>query len=321
MAANRFKYNPATCRYEPHRIRGPLWWKKFAVFMLLSFLLALAGFFITVKHFQTLHELTLDDQNNRLRISWNIMHKRILIAREKLAGLVEKDDKNYRVILDTEPLAPPIREAGFGGSEKFDVRSISQYPYILNDFRSIEKLQRQAEVELQSYAELEEILDQKMLSWAARPAIQPISNGDLKRLHLTFGLRPHPLLAIVREHKGLDFAADLGAPVYATGDGVVAMAYFSGSYGNVIFVAHESDYESRYAHLSKFAVGVGEKVKRGQLIGYVGNTGYSVAPHLHYEILYKGQHVNPIHFFQRNLSNEEYQKLIEVGSENVISLD
>ena len=321
MPANRYKYDPATCRYEPYRITGTLWWKKFAVFITLSLVISTIGFFITVKHFQSLTELKLEDENNRLKISWNMMHMRIVNARKKLEALIEKDDKTYRVILDTEPLAEPIREAGFGGSEKFDARAVGQYPYILSDFRAIEKLQRQSQVELQSYGQLETILDQKLLAWAARPAIQPLSNEDLKRLHLTYGMRPHPILSILREHKGLDFAADHGAPVYATGDGVISNAYFSGSYGNVIFVKHESEYESRYAHLSKFAVGVGDKVKRGQLIGYVGNTGYSVAPHLHYEILYKGAHVNPIHFFQRNLSNVEYQKLIELGSENAISLD
>jgi murein DD-endopeptidase MepM/ murein hydrolase activator NlpD len=321
MPVNRFKYNPATCKYEPYRIEGTLWWKKFAVFMLLSLVIALGGFVFTVKHFQTVNEATLEEHNSNLKTAWNMMHGRITRARTTLKSLIEKDDKNYRVILDSEPLAQPIREAGFGGREKFDARVLGRFPYILDDFVALEKLQRQASVEFQSYTELEEILDQKLHSWAARPAIQPVSNPDLKRLHLTYGTREHPIFKIIREHKGLDFAAEHGTPVYATGDGEVRMAYFSGSYGKVIFVDHGSDYESRYAHLSRFAVGVGEKVKRGQLIGYVGNTGYSVAPHLHYEILYKGKHVNPISFFQRNLSNEEYQKLIELGSENTISLD
>jgi murein DD-endopeptidase MepM/ murein hydrolase activator NlpD len=123
------------------------------------------------------------------------------------------------------------------------------------------------------------------------------------------------------EHKGLDFSAAHGTPVYATGDGEVKLAYFSSTYGNVIYLDHGYNYETRYAHLSNYAVKPGDKVKRGQIIGYVGDTGTSVGPHLHYEVLYGGQHVNPINFFQRDLSNEEYQKLIDAGSKNSNSLD
>jgi murein DD-endopeptidase MepM/ murein hydrolase activator NlpD len=123
------------------------------------------------------------------------------------------------------------------------------------------------------------------------------------------------------DHKGLDFTAPKGSPVYATGDGRVSMAYFSGSYGNVIYIDHGFDYETRYAHLYKFNVRPGQFVKRGELIGYVGNTGISVSPHLHYEVFYKGQAVNPIHFFQRDLSNQEYLKLIQTAGKSESSLD
>lgn len=157
--------------------------------------------------------------------------------------------------------------------------------------------------------------------WASRPAIQPVDNRELTRLHTTFGLRMHPIFNVLMDHKGLDFTAPKGAPVYATGDGRVSMAYFSGSYGNVIFIDHGFDYETRYAHLYKFNVTPGQFVKRGQLIGYVGNTGISVSPHLHYEVFYKGQAVNPIYFFQRDLSNLEYRKLIQTAGKSESSLD
>jgi murein DD-endopeptidase MepM/ murein hydrolase activator NlpD len=321
MAGAKYKYNPSTCRYEPYQIKGNVLRRQIGAFVLLSFSLAALGYVFVTLHFSTIDEFLLEQENSKLKIAWAAVHQKIESAQKRLLELIDKDDHNYRVILDSEPLPSSIREAGIGGSEKYDVRTLSEYPYLLNDFRLIEKIKHQSEIELQSYNELQKILDVKVQSWAARPAIQPVSNPELKKLHLTYGQREHPIFKVLREHKGLDFAADHGTPVYATGDGVVAMAYFSGSYGNVIYLDHQFDYESRYAHLSTFAVTPGEKVKRGQLIGYVGNTGYSVAPHLHYEVLYKGNHVNPINFFQRDVNYPEYQKLIELGSENTISLD
>jgi murein DD-endopeptidase MepM/ murein hydrolase activator NlpD len=122
-------------------------------------------------------------------------------------------------------------------------------------------------------------------------------------------------------HKGIDFTASKGTPVYATGDGRIEQMYRSSSYGNVIFVDHGYGYETRYAHLNEFNVKRGETVKRGQIIGYVGNTGRSVSAHLHYEVVYKGQHINPINFFQRDLSNEAYEKLIEISQQSNEVLD
>jgi hypothetical protein len=321
MAGGKFKYNPLTCRYEPYRVTGKVLWRQVSVFIMLSLSVAMLGYSIIIRRFDSIDEFMLKKENNKLKLSWGALHQKIESTQKQLLALIDKDDNNYRVILDSEPLPSSIREAGIGGSEKYDTWTLSQYPYLLNDFRLIEKIKHQSEIELQSYNELQKILDIKLQSWAARPAIQPVSNPELKKLHLTFGLREHPIFKVLREHKGLDFAAEHGTPVYATGDGTVSMAYFSGSYGNVIFLDHQFDYETRYAHLSTFAVTVGERVKRGQLIGYVGNTGYSVAPHLHYEVLYKGSHVNPINFFQRDVNYAEYQKLIELGSENTISLD
>ena len=156
--------------------------------------------------------------------------------------------------------------------------------------------------------------------WASRPAIQPINNKDLKQLHTIFGMRMHPILGYVRPHNGLDFTAPHGSPVYATGDAVVMYTGFS-TYGNVIYLDHGFGFETRYAHLTRYVVEPGQVIKRGQIIGYVGNTGLSAAPHLHYEVHYKNVAINPINFFQRDLSNKEYEKLIELGSKSTTSLD
>ena len=157
--------------------------------------------------------------------------------------------------------------------------------------------------------------------WSSRPAIPPISNTQLNQLHMTYGMRLHPIFKVYKEHNGLDFSAPKGTPVYATGDGVVTRANTSSSYGRVIYLNHGHGYETRYAHLSKFAVRPGDRIKRGHIIGYVGSTGTSLSAHLHYEVLFNERHLNPINFFQRDLSNKEYERLIEIASTQNKALD
>ena len=249
------------------------------------------------------------------------MRHRIKNASAELSVLVDKDDNNYRVILDAEPLSPDMRKAGIGGSEKLNTKDIREFPMLLSSYQQLEQLKHQLDIEEQSYQAIDKMLHEKIKMWASRPAIQPINNKQLQQLHLTYGRRFHPIFHIFQDHKGLDFAATHGTPVYATGDGLVTMAYFSSSYGNVVYLNHGHGFETRYAHLSRFAVQSGQRVKRGQIIAYVGNTGNSVSSHLHYEVLFNEQHVNPINFFQRDLNNKEYDKLIEEGSKSVEPLD
>lgn len=321
MAGTKYIYNPKTCRYEPFYLKGKKLFKNVLVFFLLSFVVAFGGYLWTIRYFETVDELLLEQKNQALKIEWDILHQRVEKAGLALSGYIDKDDNNYRVILDSSPLPLSIREAGVGGSERINYQLIKDYPVILKEYIAIEKLNHQAEVELQSYKEIDKLLDHKIAIWASRPAIQPLSNWDLTYLHTTYGPRLHPILGFERLHKGLDFTAGIGTPVYATGDGKIKSAYLSESLGKVIFVDHQYGYETRYAHLSKFNVKPGQSVKRGEIIGYVGDTGLSGGAHLHYEVLYQGEHVNPINFFQRDLSNKEYEKLIEMAGSAQQPLD
>lgn len=313
MAKRRFTYNPETCRYEPYYVRGKKLALNIFVFVLLSLTIAAGGYIYVISYFETVDELLLEQKNQALKVEWDILHQRVEKASKKLAAFIDKDDNNYRVILDSSPLSPSIREAGVGGSERVNFQMIKDFPAIVHQYFKVEKLTHQAQVELQSYKEISKLLDVKMAIWASKPAIQPLSNWDLTYLHTTYGPRLHPILGFERLHKGLDFTAQIGTPVYATGNGIVKSAYHSETLGKVIFLDHQFGYETRYAHLSKFKVKPGQPVKRGEVIGYVGDTGLSGGAHLHYEVLYHGDHVNPINFFQRDLNNREYQKLIEMA--------
>lgn len=317
----KYQYNPETLRYEPWRLRGKALRHRMLIFMGLSLGVALAGYFAYMAHFGSLEENILEQKNLTLKAEWQILEERMLVARRQLDDLIEKDDDNYRVILDSSPLDPAIREAGIGGSVKMDSSALKGFPLLMKHYRSLSKLKHQLDVEEQSYDQLNQLLADRMTMWASRPAIQPINNKELTQLHTTFGMRYNRALGITRPHKGLDFTADIGTPVYATGDGKVITAHRSDSYGNVVYIDHGFRYETRYAHLSRFNVQEGDVVKRGQVIGFVGNSGVSVGPHLHYEVLFQGNHVNPINFFQRDLSNREYEKLIEVDSKKNVALD
>lgn len=322
MARVIYRYNPETCRYEPESKKGKRVLKQFMLFTGLSLLVAFTLFLLFLPEAESFSASSLVKENKALKTEWNILEKRIRHANQELSRFVEKDDHNYRVILDSQPLQTSIREAGVGGSERsVDAAEIKAFPMVYSDYKRIDKLKHKVDIEIQSFSEIEKLLDSKIKMWASRPAIQPIDNRQLDRLHLTFGPRFHPIFKRYMDHKGLDFSAPKGTPVYATGDGKVIRADRSSSYGNVIYVSHGHGFETRYAHLSAFNIKAGETVKRGQVIGFVGNTGNSVSSHLHYEVLYNGTQINPINFFQRDLSNKEYEKLIQLGEQNTEILD
>jgi murein DD-endopeptidase MepM/ murein hydrolase activator NlpD len=317
----KFTYNPQTCQYEPEFLTGKKLLKKLFQFFFLSSVAATGLFFWYINRYAPIEEQYLHDKNYALQAEWESLQKNIDIAYTQLHELVNQDDKNYRVILDLQPLTKEVREAGVGGVEPTYLSEVKQYNLIVETYKHFEKLKHQVDVEKQSFDELSKTVETKRAMWASRPAIQPIDNKNLMRLHTSYGLRFHPLLGYVRPHKGLDFTAAKGTPVYATGNGRVSSAYYSDSFGNVIYLDHGFDFETRYAHLSKYVVEAGQYVTRGQLIGYVGNTGTSVSAHLHYEVLFKNNQINPINFFQRDLSNQEYEKLILLSSTEKATLD
>lgn len=321
MPKIKYRYNPATCKYEPWYLKGKDLWKRTFLFLGMSFVLAAGTAVWFTQKIGSIDEILLARKNQSLKHDWEILQKHLAINEEKLNAFVDKDDNTYRLILDSEPLHENVRNAGIGGNEKLDMSEIGKYSVLAENYTKLEKLKHQLDIEKQSFDELEAIADDRIRMWASRPAIQPINNKQLDRLHMSYGTRFHPILKFVREHKGLDFTASKGTPVYATGDGKVEMAYFSSTFGNVIYLNHGYGYETRYAHLSKFGVTQGQKVKRGQVIGYVGNTGTSVSDHLHYEVLFHGNHVHPINFFQRDLSNKEYERLLEIGNQQYDPLD
>lgn len=318
MARIRYTYNLETCRYEPIIVTVKTFGASIGRFLSVAFFIGLAGSIYFHFQYPFLDETIHLEENVKLNAAWQVINKQLTRSAEQLSAIEKNDDQNYRVILDLEPLSASQREAGVGGREK----ESASIPYILirQGYEKSEKIKNRVDIEMQSMEQLQKELEKKEKMWASRPAIQPINNKDLKQLHTIFGMRMHPILGYIRPHNGIDFTAPHGAPVYATGDAVVMYTGYS-TYGNVIYLDHGFGFETRYAHLTRYIVEPGQEIKRGQIIGYVGNTGLSSAPHLHYEIHYKNIAINPINFFQRDLSNKEYERLIELGSQATASLD
>lgn len=320
MARPVYHYNSETCKYEPVVVTGKVFMKRTFTFLAISFLIGAAALVYFNYRYPNWDETQLQNENAALKSEWRVLNDHLNETDQKLAALERNDDDTYRAILDLNPLGTSVREGGVGGREN-ETQTIP-YSLIRESYQQTDKIFTRLDIERQSFEELFKELNVKEQMWASRPAIQPVSNKDLIYLHTMFGLRIHPKYGFVRPHKGLDFTAPTGAPIYATGDGVVVRADYSASFGNVVYIDHGFDFETRYAHMTNYIVALGDKIKRGQVIGYVGGTGSdSVGPHLHYEVLYKGEQINPINFFQRDLSNKEYERLIEVGSQAIISLD
>jgi murein DD-endopeptidase MepM/ murein hydrolase activator NlpD len=235
-----------------------------------------------------------------------------------LQGMQDRDDDIYRVIFGVNPLANEIRTGGTGGANKYRAlmeKGLSREDLIVNDLQKIDVLKKRMYIQTKSYDEIVELAKNKEDFLAALPAIQPVSNEELKRLSSGFGYRIDPYLKTRRKHTGVDFSLEVGNPVHATGDGKIKYTKSSLSgYGKQVHIDHDFGFQTKYGHLDKILVKKGQWVKRGDLIGYSGNSGKSTAPHLHYEVIKNGIKVNPIHYFSRDLSAEEYEEILRLAS-------
>jgi murein DD-endopeptidase MepM/ murein hydrolase activator NlpD len=289
-----------------------------AGFVTLAFLLALCIVPLYNRYFQSTAEALLRKENDELRMYYEMMNKEMKQANRVLADLRERDDNIYRIIFEAEPVASSVRAVGVGGVNHYKQlleKGLEREDMILDVMQKIDKLKKQMYVQTKSYDEIIKLAKSKEQMFASIPAVQPLENKGLTRLASGFGMRIHPIYKVKRMHTGLDFAAQKGTPIYATGDGVVSkVARNAGGYGNEIQINHGYGYVTLYAHLSEFAVREGQKIKRGECIGYVGSTGSSTAPHLHYEVMHNGAKVNPVHFFFNELSPGEYQQMLEMAS-------
>lgn len=318
MARIKYYYDTETCKYE--RVKT----KKSDIILntlgILSLTVAMAvGLLILyTNYFESPKELILKNEVSELKYYYSKLEEEVAIMSETLEGIEHRDDNIYRAVLGAEPIDKSIREAGIGGVDRYSEireKNIVHKDLIIELKEKADKLKRKLYIESKSQDDVVALAERKEAQFAAIPAIQPIANKQLQALASGYGMRIHPIYKVKKMHTGIDFAAPIGTPIYATADGKVeeVSIKYSG-YGKTVVIDHGFGYKTRYAHMHDFAIRQGQSVKRGELIGYVGNTGISTAPHLHYEVLLNGVLINPVHYFFNDLSPAEYEKIVELAS-------
>jgi murein DD-endopeptidase MepM/ murein hydrolase activator NlpD len=324
MPKTKYKYNPHTLKYDivQHSLRKKLLrvLPHFIVSILLS---SLMYFVIFVYLIDSPKEKFLKKENSNLKAQYQILNNRMDLAQKVLTDLSKRDDNIYRSIFEAEPIPNTIREAGIGGINRYEeIEGYENSELVISTARKLDKILKKIEVQSKSYDEIIKMVAKKQQMLTSIPAIQPLSNKDLIHFASGFGFRMHPIYKTSKFHYGIDLTASVGTDIYVTGDGVVEKAAFSQrGYGNEIVVNHGFGYKTLYAHLNSISVREGQKVKRGEVIGKVGNTGLSSAPHLHYEVHYKNTPVDPINFFFEDITPEEYEKIVEISSQSGQTLD
>jgi murein DD-endopeptidase MepM/ murein hydrolase activator NlpD len=318
MARIKYYYDTETCKYE--RIKTSTSDIILNALGIFSLTLAMAAGILLIfsSYFESPKEVMLRNEVRELEFYYEKLLAEVDKLQIQLQNMEYRDDNIYRVVLGAEPIDKSIREAGVGGMDRYEEikeKGIIHDDIIVKLTESVDNLRRKIYIETKSQDEVVELAENKEKLFASIPAIQPVSNKQLIALASGFGMRIHPVYKVKKMHTGIDFAASIGTPIYATADGIIDQleVSFSG-YGKMIEIDHGFGYRTRYAHMHGFAVKKGQKVKRGDLIGYVGDTGLSTAPHLHYEVFVNGKHVNPVYYFFNDLNPAEYEKIIELAS-------
>jgi murein DD-endopeptidase MepM/ murein hydrolase activator NlpD len=326
MAKKKYKFNPDTLSYERIGISFREKFTKLLAYFSSSLALALIIVIVVINTYDTPKTKTLKRENQLLLTQYELMQKDMEKVQQVLDELQQRDDNIYRVIFEADPIPSSVRKAGFGGTNNYKhLAGLDNAELVIETAKKLDIISKEAYIQSKSYDEVMEMALNKEKMLAALPAIQPLSNKNLKRTSSGYGFRTDPITKVRTMHYGQDFSAPVGTPVYATGNGKVIQV--SGSkrsrvdFGLVVKIDHGYGYETLYGHLSAFNVKVGQEVKRGDIIAYVGDTGKSTAPHLHYEVHKDGKRIDPTYYMFKDLTPQEYDRMIAISSSIGQTLD
>jgi len=310
MPKSKYKFNPESLSFDKVKL-------GFRAVLLRGLAYLVGSLLIAIVYYMILREI------DQLTLQYDLIHREMNDLDKVITHLQETDDNLYRTIFEAEPIPSTLREGGEGGVNRYkELEGYNNSSIVIETTKRLDKIRKQVYLQSKSFDELIELAKRKEDMLKAVPAILPISNKDLKRTASGYGLRIHPIYKIIKFHAGMDFTAPTGTDIYATGDATVkAVVSAKRGLGNHVILDHGFGYESIYAHMDKANVRVGQKVSRGDIIGFVGNTGTSVAPHLHYEIKLNGNNVDPVNYYFNDLSPEEYEEMIEIASKTGQSFD
>ena len=324
MRKEKFIYNTQTLRYE--KVTEPLRTKllRFIGFLCAAVLTAFIFTLISHKIFPSPKEKALLREMDQMKSQYSHISLEFERLEKVLSNIQERDAMAHRMIFGMDPIDEDIWNMGIGGHDRYE--DFSQFKYsgklMTSVNQKMDKLSKQLVLQSKSLDTIMHLAEEKEKMLASIPTIRPVLTKKKLNILSGFGMRIHPIFKIPKMHTGIDFTAPSGTPIQATGDGVVEkVERRKTGYGHNVIINHGYGYKSLYAHMSRMNVTVGQKVKKGQKIGTVGSTGTSTAPHCHYEVFYKGQKINPIHYCMDGLSPDEYKELVEAAANSNQSFD
>jgi murein DD-endopeptidase MepM/ murein hydrolase activator NlpD len=323
MSKVKYRYNSTSLSYDKIQVTLKDRILKSLSFLATGLVIGVIIYGITYTYIDSPKEKQLKQENAQMEAQYSLLNKKLEQISNVLEDIQHRDDNIYRVIFEAEPIPSEIRTAGFGGVNRYkELEGFSNSQLIIETTKKLDQLSKQLYIQSKSFDEVFNMAKKKEDMLAAIPAIQPVQNEDLTRMASGYGYRMHPILKYRKFHAGMDFTAPIGTPIFATGKGTVIQADNKTSgYGNHVRIEHGFGYITLYAHMSKIAVEEGDKVNRGDIIGYVGNTGLSAGPHCHYEVRKNNEPVNPVNFYFNDLTAEEYDKMLELSNTPLQSLD
>ena len=323
MTPTKYKFDPDSLSFDKIRLGIRTLLLRFLAYFLGSVIIAIIYWGVYSSFFDSPKEKALQREVDQMTIQYELIHKEMGNVENVLTDLQKTDDNLYRTIFEAEPIPVTEREGGIGGVNRYEsLEGYKNSNLVIETANRLDKIRKKAYVQSKSYDNLIRLAENKADMLKTIPAIIPISNKDLTRTASGFGWRIHPFYKISKFHSGMDFTAPLGTEVYATGNGtIVEVKAAQRGFGKYVIIDHGFGYMSTYAHLSNFNVRVGQKVQRGDIIGFVGSTGTSVANHLHYEIKLNGVNVDPVNYYFEDLNSAEYDRMIEIASKTGQSFD
>lgn len=323
MARKKFIYNPQTLDYEEYkpskskRASGVIFYIITAAFLGYVVMAIINNAVGTPKERLQAREIEF------MKLQYDIMNDKIETIDELLAEIQDRDDNIYRTIFEAEPIPTSVRKAGYGGTNRYEaLNGYENSSLIKETSKKIDIIESQLNVQSKSFDDVYDMAKNKAKMLSCIPAIMPVKDVDIYRISSHYGYRTDPFYKVQKLHSGIDFSGPIGTHIYSTGDGVVEKVSLGNTgYGNNIIINHGYGYKTRYAHVSKVYVKVGQKVKRGEYIADMGNSGKSTAPHLHYEVIKNNKAINPVNFFYNDLTPEEYDKILELSERQSMTMD
>jgi murein DD-endopeptidase MepM/ murein hydrolase activator NlpD len=323
MSKVKYRFNTKSLTYEKVKIPFKVRLLQLTSYLATGLVFAVITIVIAYRFLPSPNQKRQNRELEVVKLQYDLLNKKMGQVQIVLNDLQDRDDNIYRVIFEAEPIESSLRQAGFGGSNRYkDLEGYQNTEIMTETTKALDRITKQLYIQSKSFDEVVKMAKGKEKLIASIPAIMPVNNKNLKQIPSGYGWRTHPIYKTQKFHAGMDFTVEQGTPIYATGDGVVEVAdAASQGYGNHVVINHGFGYQTLYGHMSKMATKQGVKVKRGDLIGYVGSTGLSTGPHVHYEVIKNGEKVNPINFYYNDLTPEEYQIMLELSSKSTQSFD